>query len=156
LAGSDAWARHNAIIALGLIGDEAAVPGLTSLLHEGVPEAANALASIARPSSIKSLIAALEAPRSDVCQLAAGALGRAGDARAVPSLVDAARKRKDEFDAMAGAMGAIRDRASVPFLVSNLRRKSAMYALVNIGSRAVPALIEKLDSLDVDTQRNAA
>ncbi|KQZ66371.1 HEAT repeat domain-containing protein [Nocardioides sp. Root151] len=83
-------ATELAVIALGLIGDAAAVPVLTRALDcvdEGVQaEAAIALGLIGAPRAIGSLIARLDTDSDRVRRAAARALGEIGDPKAADGL----------------------------------------------------------------------
>jgi HEAT repeat protein len=156
LGAGDPWMRHNAVIALGAIGDSRSIGKLAELVKEGVPGAACAIAAIGGPEAIEVLFNALESPRTEARAAAANALGKSGEPRAVGPLIEAARKRMNDFDSIAPALGELRDPAAAPFLITNIKREAAANALRSIGSRAVVALIEKLDSMDIEVRRSAA
>ncbi|HEY3054844.1 MAG TPA: HEAT repeat domain-containing protein [Thermoanaerobaculia bacterium] len=91
-------------------------------------------------------------------------LGKIGDARAVPVLVDALRDPVVETRIYALiALAELRDRSSVPAVIAATRdedkdvRKTAIYALGDIGDpRAVPILEEALNDQVADIRFNAA
>jgi HEAT repeat protein len=91
-------------------------------------------------------------------------LGRLGDARAVPVLVDALHDPIVETRIYALiALAELRDRGSVPAVIAATRdedkdvRKTAVYALGEIGDpRALPVLEEALNDQVADIRFNAA
>jgi HEAT repeat protein len=91
-------------------------------------------------------------------------LGRLGDRRATPLLLDGVRDKDVENRVYAMlALGDLRDPAAVPALAQLAAdpekdvRKTAVYALGNIGNaRAVPALAQALNDQEPDVRWNAA
>lgn len=91
-------------------------------------------------------------------------LGKLGDARAVPLLIDALRDPVVETRIYALiALAELRDRRAVPAIIEATRdqekdvRKTAVYALGEIGdARAVPVLESALNDQTADIRFNAA
>ena len=91
-------------------------------------------------------------------------LGRLGDRRATPLLLDGVQDKDVENRVYAIlALGDLRDPAAVPALNQLVAdpekdvRKTAVYALGNIGdARAVPALAQALNDQEPDVRWNAA
>jgi HEAT repeat protein len=97
-------------------------------------------------------------------QYLAMVLGKLGDRRATPLLVDGLNDRAPETRLYAAlALGTLRDRTAVPALVKAFTtderdvRKAAAYALGEIGDpRALPALVDALADPIPDVRYNAA
>lgn len=124
LKDKDKDVRRTATLALGDIGDTAAVPALLGVLRDRDAFvrncAADALGRIGDASAIAALMEALKDENKGVRCNAANALGRLGDAFAVPALVDALQDEDEYFC------------------------KCAVDALGKIGTPAIPALIMAL------------
>jgi HEAT repeat protein len=85
----DTEASHHAAVALGKLGDERAVPALITALrahHHSRVGAAIALGQLNCADAVPALIHALADREPNVQAMAAGALGKLGDARALPAL----------------------------------------------------------------------
>jgi HEAT repeat protein len=138
---------------LGEIGDSTAVPGLLKALHDQNAvvrmDVATALGQIGDRMAVLSLLEALHDQDEDVRSSAAKALGQIGDSTAVPALLEQL-KGHIFIDNAIKALGQIGDAAAVPGLVEILHSSYSEYdklateALLQIGSDAVPKLIEAL------------
>jgi HEAT repeat protein len=123
-------------------------------------EAIAAVVEIVRrnPQAIEPLMAALGDQRDSVRMNAAKALGRIGNVRAVPGLIDLLRRDRDDYVRMAAAeaLGLIGDPRAVPALIERVNQEGgdltsqrsiavAAEALGRLGDRrAVPALRDAL------------
>ncbi len=169
--------RRHCEDAVDFVGDRSvssAIPGLVSILEEpesGVPDdnhradAANALGKIGDSSALEPLLAAidLEAGRgaglrskmaNRTHEEIATALGRIGDRRATPALIEMMEKSSSEFVVLEAvrAVGRLRDDAAVEPLeaialehANKFMRKNAVVALGEIGSpAAVDTLIQMM------------
>jgi len=114
--------RPLACVALGRIGDQAAVPILAAALHGPDPTtciaAAAALGEIGDPSCVTYLLPLVrQAADEKLCAAACDALGALGDPRALPELLDAL-DAGDRFvrAAAAQALGRIGHPGAIPGL----------------------------------------
>ncbi len=149
---------QDAAHALGTIGDARAVEPLTQMLDEvddyDAPAVIVALEHIGG-AGLEPLLKALKHDRLTVRQTTASALGRMGDKRAVPALIEAIDDPvlDARFDAI-GALGQIGDERAVPRLIEALEDPAfagsagtIMGALSELGDlRAVEPLIRRLKS----------
>jgi HEAT repeat protein len=138
--------RVAAAVTLGDIGDPAAVPSLADALRDDSEDvqrcAALALADIGDPAATVALGAV--PPRN----FTINAMGRIGDRRATPVLLEALKQPPLSL-AAAHALGRLRDPAAVPAMIECLKtapagqRLAIIYALGYIGDpRAAPVLRE--------------
>jgi HEAT repeat protein len=114
LGDRDAMVRRCSAASLGLIADGRAVPALVALLNDGMADvrraAAGSLAQVGA-ASVDALVAVLASPTSSavVRSLAAEALGKTGESRALASLLIALRDKdlhaRREAARAAGALG---------------------------------------------------
>jgi len=153
----DEGVRQVAAEALGVAGNNEAVPSLAKALHDenaGVRStAAAALGQIGDRTVVPDLLNALRDRNDSVRGLAAEALGRIGDRTAVPDLLKALRDRNDWVSGLAAeALGRIGDRTAVPDLLKALRdrdywvRYNVKEALRQIGTpEALNALKQNTD-----------
>jgi HEAT repeat protein len=132
----DAQTQVYAILALGVLKDEAALPDLLELARRedaGLRKAAvHALGAFAAPAAREAVAVALSDPVEDVRWNAALALGRAGDPRATPVLL------------------LMMDRAhlaSVPGLTEPQQDEAVMGAVQSAAHLADPALRAALERL---------
>ncbi len=158
--GSSTWARASAAKALGLIGDPAAVPvlikGLAGPNSTVRLRVVRALARIADPKSAGPLAKLLATEEdAEVREEIAGALGTQGlqgpasVAACVRALSDESRSVRSRAARSLGRLAS--PRAALP-LVGALGdsywsvRRDAENSIMNLGPRAVPPLIDALDS----------
>jgi len=130
---------------LGWLNGNAAQRALTRLLGQGAVRAQVVEALVRYGTGVVALLAEqLHAEDLDTRQAAAVALGRIGDRRATPSLIDALDDRELTV-AAAGALARIGDRDAFDALVALLGdrdpaiRQSAIAALNSIGHPDMPA-----------------
>lgn len=174
----DGFTRCKIVEALAAIGDPQAAPALIRSFPDSSPEAciraATVLGAWESKAAIPALIAALKDQASEtkydigengarynyvtcyVCDEAATALGRIGDARAVPALSELWQDKHAYGHTHARALQALGDiggllaiDALLQALGSTDHRKDAVKALATIGLPASPAL---LDALRRETQ----
>jgi HEAT repeat protein len=155
LDNSSAVIRANAARALGRLTSRAAVPFLTRLLRDGVPDvrarAAEALGFIGDRSSIEPLVLMIKDHAAKVQEAAGGALGRFGKISTIP-LLNALALERDKFALRAFLLllGRIGDPKAVPALIAHLRssyhivRQAALNALVRYGNTVVSLLVPLL------------
>jgi HEAT repeat protein len=171
--------RLHAVEALGKAQScEAVQPLLTTLFNDADSavreDAVRALGLIGDPCAVEHLFAAMNEPGLRV--LAIEALGRIGDRRAVPVLLDAATgmHEPEGMRAVTGcgdqwtegvmsqaaavrALGLINDDTALPTLVGALQstftRADAAAALVKFGSKIIPLLIPLLTQSTDDNVR---
>lgn len=170
LTHQDWQVRLHAVEALGKTRSRKAVGPLLSALSGDADsavreDAIRALAAIGDPESVDGLLAVLNAP--GLRTLAVQALGRIGDRRAVPMLMDLAtgahpaegmrmvagcgdqwHEEADTQAAAVRALGTIGDASALPVLAAALEstwtRAEAAAALAQFGSEAVPVLLPLL------------
>jgi HEAT repeat protein len=169
---ADLNARNRTIEALGRLREPRAVPALVRLMAaeggefkvaylDGSTPPADALVAIG-PPAVELLVETLnkrQAPR-----LVAECLGRIGDARAVPALVDALRTGASGAAAQAAAkaLGRMHDDRVVPALLEVLRNDEvrANYAAAALGrtgdARALAPLVDALTHEDDEVADCAA
>jgi HEAT repeat protein len=155
---ADEWLRSDAIKALGAIGDPRAVPALIKALDDSnftnQERAAAALAGIGDRRAGQPLAALLRAPRShpQARGVAAKALVTLGDAKVIPTLLEALRDA-DQLSRYLSleVLAVIGDGRCVPSAVAALRdpdgnvRWRAVEALGALGdTRAVEPLLDLL------------
>lgn len=113
-------------------------------------------------AAVPSLIQALQDKERAVKVYAIGALSEIGGPAAVSSLMEVLESENEEWsirDNAAEALGKIGDIAAVPGLIRTLSyndesvRREAARALRQIGSNAVPQLVEALRSAEGDLRR---
>jgi HEAT repeat protein len=155
LQGKDSYERDRAIMALGRSGNPDALEPLLKALKDddyfARSFAAIALGSLKDLRAVDPLIQALEDKNERVRRSAAEALGTLGDLRALDPLIKAL-KSEDVFmqRSVAIALGALGDpRAAEPLLqvlrsTDNYVWNGASEALIQIGSRCIPKLVEQL------------
>jgi len=158
------FVRRAACIALGQIGDPAAVSELAKCLQDSVIDiriaACSALGQIRDASAAHALIACLD--DLDISEAAANALVQIGKP-AVPVLTRALTSSKNNMrSAACTVLGKIRDTAAVPVLIQCLKdtysdvRCAACRALGKIrDTAAVPSLIEQLKDTNRDVRKAA-
>jgi HEAT repeat protein len=132
-------------------------PGAYGVRNEAVAAAVEIV--MRNPGAIGPLIAALHEPRDSIRMNAAKALGRIGNVRAVPELIDLLSRERDDYVRMAAAeaLGVIGDARAVPALVERIgqeegdltSQRSIAAACEALGRlrdrRAVPALRDALN-----------
>jgi hypothetical protein len=102
--------------------------------------------------AVPPLIAALGSDDPAIAETAAALLGELRAREAVPELVAYLKSGKPRRYAAAWALGEIKDPSSIPVLVAALSDanfgvvKASTRALINIGRKATPALVEALPS----------
>ncbi len=154
---ADGMRRMQAIYALGKLGDARAVRPLLGILERDMVKrsglwaaAIPALGMLGDPAACEALIAVLDKRDDDWLgrEMAADALGRIGDASAVPALIRAAWL-VDTREHVIAALARIGSPAGVPSLIEALDegepaeiRKMAMEGLRRIGLPAVGELIQ--------------
>ncbi|HSB46542.1 MAG TPA: HEAT repeat domain-containing protein [Candidatus Bilamarchaeum sp.] len=166
LSSSDVTTRIAAANALRLCGGMGAVPGLIEAFdfsqrgsdpdQPGTDspaayglrnEAVAAVVEISRrePAVIDALIRALGDRRENVRMNAAKALGRIGDVRAVPGLIDIVSRDGDEYARMAAAeaLGNIGDVRALPALIDRVSGRGGS----ETGWRSIAAAAEALGRL---------
>jgi HEAT repeat protein len=154
--------------ALGLIGDERAVPALIEALakdqHPGVRSSAGiALGEIGGPATAAPLVAALKDSEPSVRSVAAASLGEINETPAVPLLVELLNDSSDIVRSQAvQALGNLGDRRAVPALLAAAEdrnqevRRWAVWELGRIGDpQALPAVIQALDDRVSDVRLTA-
>jgi HEAT repeat protein len=136
------------VAALGEIGQNSTIPALRAgLNNDNWEQSAERLVKIGKPA-VPALIAALNDGYHWRRVQAAQALGEIGDPSVVPVLVTLLQRDRfrDVQEAAAAALGKIGDPSAVPELIEVLKQSydeltCVLYALVQIGKPAVPALI---------------
>jgi len=180
MLGDHDWlVRLHAVEALGRTGSPTAVEALLSTLSGDSDSAVRedtvrALGEIGHPSAVEGLMTVLKEP--SLRTLAVEALGRIGDRRAVPILIDivTGNHSMDVARVVAGcgdqwpeealtqaaaarALGLIGDEATLPVLAaalgSTFTRAEAAEALGRFGSRAIPFLLPLLTGSPDDNVR---
>ena len=140
--------RKAAVHALGELRDERAVKPLTNYLRcWGVWIVCNALAKIGKPA-VETLITALQDRDPVIRMIAAEALGKIGDKRAVEPLINLLEDEEVKIVA-AEALGKIGDKRAINPLIKwaledNYFAITAFKALGEIGKPAIEPLIEVL------------
>jgi HEAT repeat protein len=167
LGDGDSDVRAAACWALGEIGDRQAVPPLIQALGDGDgyvrAAACRALGEIGDRQAVPPLIQALRDGDSDVRAAACEALGAIGDGQAVPALSVWAHAGERVAQAALQQMG----QAPLPLpeavaqvvaqgawgvLVRALRHEAVRAAVVELGTPAVPHLIQALGDRDWDVR----
>lgn len=153
----------SAIILLGEIGDEAAVPVLIQFLNSWnstLSEAAgDALVMIGTPA-VSSLIDNLKISRFQTSNKAAKVLGEIGDEAAIPALAAVLKDKNFHGDyEVVEALGRI-GQPAVPAIIeaskNDLVKNAAKRCLVEIGEPAIPILITALLNENVFARSLAA
>jgi len=114
----------------------------------------NELIKIGSPA-LPQLIASLNDSDHQVQEFAAGILGNIEDKTAVPSLLKALQENPSRRYAVVWALGKIKDERAIPYIIEEFRheeasvRKTAMRAIIIIGTPAIPYLLDKIDDPDV-------
>lgn len=164
----DGQVRMSAAMALGSLGDRAAVEPLiefvrvdmekrTGIMAAGI----GALGELKDPRAVPILLEALSNRADDWLyrEMAARALGSIGDPRAVDDLISAAYMADTRHDAI-GALAKIGDAKAVETLVGALDEEedletvqAARIGLLKIGSPAVPALIKEMERFSKEYPR---
>lgn len=119
------------------------------------------------PNLVEQVVDVYKASKDDdprVRQYLSLVLGKLGDRRGTPTLIDALHEPGPENRVYALlALGELRDPAAVPAMIEAARdqekdvRKTALYALGQTGdARAVPVLVEALNDTTPDVRYNAA
>jgi HEAT repeat protein len=137
--GSDDFNVRARALATLVAQGRAAVPELTEALRTGDervrPQAAQALAEVVDPGSAETFAAVLEDPLAEVRGQAAVGLARLGDPRAP--------------DALAATLDDLPDLLHYPYT-------GAVYALIDLGRPALPAVVPLLSADNPETRRRAA
>lgn len=145
---------------------DATVPVLQNILHEEIVErkiwAVQTLKEIGEAAT-PSLIQALQDKERAIKVYATGALSDIGGPATVPSLIEVLASGSEEWsirENAAEALGKIGDTSAVLSLIQALSydddsvRRTAAKALRQIGSGAVPRLIEILGTTEGDVRRH--
>jgi HEAT repeat protein len=166
LRDDDTRIRQAACTALGQIGDPSAVPALIACWDQrDISHAAtNALVQIGKPA-VPALIEALTSPSNPVRIAACTALGQIGDTAAIPALRVHAEIMGEAWKALAKLGGtsmalqeAVRmlaDQSQWGVLCCALTSDQVRDAIVQLGSRAVPTLIDALRDNDPRIRQSA-
>ncbi len=146
-------------------GDEASVKALIGALKSDdkqVRDAAyKALITVGKPA-VPMLIEELNDKDIDMQEYAAGALGNIGDDRAIPPLTLMLEHGQGRRYVAAWALGEMKDAGAVKLLVASLAEKNdaiqkeSTRALIKIGSKSVPYLVEALNNSNPDVRKFAA
>ncbi len=131
--------RGNALLALGLMGEQSAVPGSIHSLKNARPAvrvaAAAALGMLARPEALGPLLLAVQDPDPRVRRAVVGSLGQLKKERAVEAVVEALQHDKAPVvrEVAAAALYDSRDPRAVHALIAALKDE---YANVQINAAA--------------------
>ncbi|MGB5770830.1 MAG: HEAT repeat domain-containing protein [Crocosphaera sp.] len=155
----DFWRKYpgvefisSVLVALGNIGNEAAVPVLIKALSDSDSyvrsSAAEALVNIGNEAAVRGLIQALSDSDSDLRWRAAEALGNIGNEAAVRGLIQALSD-SDRYvrSSAAQALGNIGNEAAVPGLIEALSHSDSMVrwrAAEALGNIESPEILEKI------------
>jgi len=171
LADSDADIRRMAAEALGKLGDPQAIPALAQTLRDSEWDvrcaAAEALGKFNDPQAVPALIEALGDSDWDVRSAAAEALGAIGDPQAVPALSVWAYAGEDAAQdalltlghpalGLPQAVAQLAAQGAWGVLIRALPNEKVRKAIVELGTPALPALIEALGDPSEEVRGAAA
>lgn len=161
LRAGDAATREEAARLLEIPADPRHAPALRAALAEEADDDAriamiNALGVLRDPAAVPALIGLTH---SEMLPAAAEALGRIGDRRAVPVLLECLRDNDEDtsLSEVFAALGALGDPRALPALSARAQAfdMEAMTALADLGDAGIPALLKLARHPDPDMRQEA-